>query len=85
MSSSLPSGDPRVADVSVTDDELVVALRDGRRLAVPLAWFPRLLRATPRQRSNYEILGAGIGIRWPELDEDLSVEGLLRGARSASR
>jgi hypothetical protein len=85
MSSSLPSADPRVKEVSITDDELIVALTDGRRVAAPLARFPRLLRASPEQRSHFEILGDGSGIHWPEVDEDLSVAGLLRGARSASR
>jgi hypothetical protein len=69
----------------LTNDELIVLLADGRRLAVPLAWFPRLLRATAQQRQNFEILAGGIGIHWPDVDEDLSVEGLLRGVRSASR
>ena len=85
MSSSLPDTDPRVQEVSLTDDDLVVLLADGRRLTVPLTWFPRLLQATPEQRSNFEILGRGLGIHWPDVDEDLSVEGLLRGMRSASR
>ena len=85
MSSSVHDTDPRVEEVSLTEDDLIVVLADGRRLAVPLAWFPRLLRATPQQRSNFEILGHGAGIHWPDVDEDLSVEGLLRGARSAAR
>jgi hypothetical protein len=59
-----------------------VLLSDGRRISVPLAWFPRLLRASPDQRADYEILGDGRGIHWPELDEDLSVSGLLEGTRS---
>ncbi len=85
MSSSLPSVDPRAKEVTVTEDELIVALADGRRVAVPLAWFPRLLRATADERRNFEILGEGVGIHWPEIDEDLSVAGLLRGTPSASR
>lgn len=84
MSSSLVGDEARATDVSVTEDELIVVLADGRRLAVPLAWFPRLLRATPQQRLNFQILDAGIGIHWPDVDEDLSVAGLLRGARSVS-
>jgi hypothetical protein len=71
--------------VTLTEDELIVALADGRRIAVPLAWFPRLLHATAEQRSNFEILGEGVGIHWPDIDEDLSVAGLLRGTPSASR
>ena len=85
MASSMPSVDPRIKEVTVTDDELVVVLADGRRLATPLAWFPRLLNATPEQRARFELLGEGVGIHWPDVDEDLSAEGLLRGARSASR
>jgi len=72
----------RVRSVTVTDDELVVGLMDGRTIAVPLAWYPRLLDATPEQRARWEIAGAGYGIHWPDLDEDLSTEGLLRGARA---
>jgi hypothetical protein len=85
MSSSLPSVDPRAKEVSISEDELSVLLADGRRISVPLVWFPRLLRATPAQRSNYQLLGEGQGIHWPDLDEDLSVAGLLRGAPSLSR
>jgi len=62
-----------------TDDEMVVSLVDGRTISVPLEWFPRLAKATRGQLENYEILGDGEGIHWPDLDEDLSVEGLLRG------
>lgn len=72
----------RVTDVSCTEDKLVVDLADGRAISVPLAWYPRLLHATPRERDNWEIAGAGFGIHWPDIDEDLSVEGLLRGAPS---
>ena len=82
MTSSAPDVDPRAIEVEVSEDELTVVLADGRRIAVPLAWFPRLLSATAEERSNFEILGGGVGIHWPEIDEDLSVEGLLRGIRS---
>ena len=82
MTSSFRSLRTRAVEVSVSEDELIVVLADGRRLSVPLVWFPRLKRATPKQRSNFEILGGGIGIRWPEIDEDLSVDGLLRGVRA---
>lgn len=74
--------DIRVRTVSMTDDELVVGLMDGRTIAVPLAWFPRLLNASPEQRNHWERAGAGYSIHWPDLDEDLSTEGLLRGARA---
>ena len=85
MSSSLANPDPRAKEVTVTDDELLVVLADGRRIAVPLAWFPRLLGATAEERHHFEILGDGVGIHWPDIDEDLSVAGLLRGTPSASR
>ena len=60
----------------------MVDLADGRSISVPLAWYPRLLHATPIERENWQIAGAGSGIHWPDVDEDLSVEGLLRGAPS---
>jgi hypothetical protein len=69
-----------VRDVRIDDDTLSVALMDGRTISVPLAWFPRLMDASPAQRANWEIAGAGYGIHWPDVDEDLSTEGLLRGA-----
>jgi len=72
--------DERVAAVSFTPDSLSVSLMDGRTISVPLAWFPRLLHATAEQRSHWKIAGGGYGIHWPDLDEDLSTEGLLRGA-----
>ena len=64
-------------DVSVTDDALQVVLADGRELSVPLAWFPRLLSATLEQRQNWRLIGDGVGINWPAIDEHISVEGLL--------
>ena len=70
---------PLAQDVLFTDDDLIVSLVDGRKVTVPLIWFPRLLNATKEQLRNYEILGDGEGIHWPDIDEDLSVEGLLRG------
>ena len=84
MSSSAQAkgADIRVRDVSVSEDELTVALMDGRTIIVPLAWYPRLAAGTPEQRGHWELAGAGYGIHWPELDEDLSTEGLLAGARA---
>ena len=76
------AADERVANVKVTADTLSVTLRDGRTISVPLAWYPRLLHARPKQRSNWKVSGGGYGIHWPDLDEDLSTEGLLRGAPS---
>ena len=78
MSSSVVQTNARAREV-VSDDELSVLLADGRRVSVPIAWFPRLLNATPAQRANFQMLGDGEGIHWPEIDEDLSVAGLLRG------
>ncbi len=75
-----PTADERVKAVRVAEDTLSVDLMDGRTITVPLVWYPRLLDATPQQRSHWEICGAGYGIHWPEVDEDLSTEGLLRGA-----
>lgn len=71
---------PIAANVKVLDHEIVVDLVDGRVISAPLSWFPRLLNATARQRGEWSLICQGEGIRWPELDEDLSVEGLLRGA-----
>jgi hypothetical protein len=80
MTTLEPKAGERVRDVSVTDDTLSVDLFDGRTITVPLAWYPRLLHATPEQRANWRIAGAGYGIHWPDLDEDLSTQGLLQGA-----
>jgi hypothetical protein len=74
--------DIRVRSVVVTQDELIVGLMDGRTISAPLAWYPRLARATPEQRSHWRISGAGYGIHWPDVDEDLDTEGLLLGQRS---
>jgi hypothetical protein len=73
-----------VKDARFTEDTLAVDLIDGRTIIVPLAWYPRLLEATPEQRQNWRISGAGYGLHWPEVDEDLSTEGLLRGAPAAA-
>lgn len=67
----------RATDVSTTDDTLTVDLADGRTLSVPLAWYPRLLHGTPKEREKWRLIGSGAGIHWPDLDEDISVEGLL--------
>jgi len=70
----------RVRGVRFTEDDLIVDLLDGRAISVPLVWYPRLLSATPEQRANWRLAGGGFGIHWPDVDEDLSTEGLLRGA-----
>jgi len=80
MTTSGSNAGEQIKDVTFGDGELKVALLDGRTITAPLAWFPKLLHATPEQRSNWKITGAGFGIHWPDLDEDLSTEGLLRGA-----
>jgi len=74
------AADERVADVRVTEDELSVRLWDGRTITVPLTWYPRLFNATEEQRNNWQISGGGYGIHWEDIDEDLSTEGLFRGA-----
>ena len=73
----------RVKDVRFTEDTLAVDLMDGRTIIVPLVWYPKLLDAAPEQRENWRISSAGYGIHWPEIDEDMSTEGLLRGAPAA--
>lgn len=73
-------GDERVLDVRCDAHSLIVDLMDGRTISVPLLWYPRLAHATVEQRANWETCGGGYGIHWPDLDEDLSTEGLLRGA-----
>lgn len=82
MITSGPKAAERVKDVRVAEDTLSVDLMDGRTVSVPLAWFPRLLHATHKQRKNWQISGGGYGIHWPDVDEDISTEGLLRGAQA---
>ncbi len=72
----------KAQDVQVTDDELIVALDDGRTIVVPLAWYPRLLHGTREERANWRLIGEGEGIHWPDLDEDISIEHLLAGVPS---
>jgi hypothetical protein len=85
MTFSEPKAGERVREVRVDDDMLTVGLEDGRVVSVPLAWYPRLLHATPEQRANWRVAGGGYGVYWPDLDEDLSTEGLLRGAPAPRR
>ena len=68
--------------IAVTEDTLTAELSDGRTISVPLAWHPRLVHATPQERSNWQPIGGGQGIHWPDLDEDISIEGLLVGRKS---
>lgn len=81
-SSALESETPAATTVAVTDDTLNVELSDGRSIAVPLEWYPRLLHATPAERKNWRLIGKGHGIHWEDIDEDISVEGLLAGKPS---
>ena len=87
MPTSIVETQPHADQVFVTDDELVVHLVDGRKVSVPLAWYPRLLHASSEERNEWELIGDGEGIHWPQVDEDLSVAGILRGipARGVKR
>jgi hypothetical protein len=71
--------DPRIQHVRVTDDEIIARLVDGRVISVPLAWSWRLSEATPEQRAHFRLIGSGQGVHWPDVDEDISVEGMLHG------
>jgi hypothetical protein len=75
ITTSKPLAD--AVNVEFTADELIVTLADARRVSAPLEWFPRLLRATPAQRTQWRLIGGGIGIHWEDLDEDISVKSLL--------
>jgi Protein of unknown function (DUF2442) len=83
MNISAKVTDERVLDVRFDAHSLIVDLMDGRTISVPLAWYPRLANASAEQRAHWEKCGGGYGIHWPEVDEDLSTEGLLRGAPAA--
>ena len=82
MGSLALAADERVERVRFKGDSLIVSLKDGREISVPLAWYPRLQNASASQRKHFKLAGGGYGIHWPEIDEDLSTEGLLRGAPS---
>jgi len=82
MNTLAVDNDPRALEVRCTDDEIVVRLSDGRTLAVPIVWFPRLAAADAKSRSEIELIGGGEGIHWPSVDEDISVAGLLAGRAS---
>ena len=73
---------PKILDVAVTDDTLSVDLEDRRTISVPIDWYPRLAHGTPAERAKFQLAGAGYGIYWPDLDEDIGVEGLVFGKRS---
>ena len=76
---TVASSDPRIQEVRVTAEEIIAHLVDGRVISVPLAWSWRLSKATPAQRANFRLIGTGKGVHWPDVDEDLSVEGMLHG------
>jgi hypothetical protein len=73
---------PTAQRVTLTEDSVVVDLTDGRTVSAPLAWYPRLLHGTPEERDNWRLIGRGEGIHWPDLDEDLSIDGLVSGRPS---
>ncbi len=79
------AADERVLNVRCTADALAVDLMDCRTIIVPLTWYPRLMAASPEQRNRWQVAGGGYGIHWPDIDEDLSTEGLLRGAPAPAR
>jgi hypothetical protein len=76
---TVASTEPRIQDVRVTEDEIIAHLADGRVISVPLAWSWRLSEATPKQRAHFRLIGSGQGVHWPDVDEDISVEGMLHG------
>jgi hypothetical protein len=77
--STAASNAPRIQEMRVTKDEIIAHLTDGRVISVPLAWSWRLSDATPAQRAKFRLIGSGQGVHWPEIDEDISVEGMLHG------
>jgi hypothetical protein len=85
MNTSERNAGERIVDVRVGEHTLSADLADGRTITVPLVWYPRLSHASAAQRNNWKIAGGGFGIHWPELDEDLSSEGMLRGAPATHR
>ena len=76
------SADERVSTVAFSDKSIIVDRADGRSISAPLSWYPKLANATPQQRGNWQKSGAGYGIHWPDIDEDLSTKGLLRGSKA---
>jgi hypothetical protein len=74
--------EPVAVEIELTEDKLIVNLADGRRIMVPLAWYPRLWHGTLAERQNWQLLGGGYAIEWPELDEHIGIEGLLAGRHS---
>ncbi len=85
MNSSAPNPGERIVDLQLDEHSLTARLADGRSITVPLAWYPRLLHASAEQRRNWQLAGGGFGVHWPDVDEDLSSAGMLRGAPAAMR
>ena len=85
MSTLVTERDVFAEAVQFSENSMTVFLDDGRALSIPLSWYPRLLHGSPQERQHFELIGDGEGIHWPALDEDISVEGLLAGRRSAER
>jgi hypothetical protein len=79
MNTAIEITEPRLISIEVNENEITAFLADGRKISVPLAWSWRLSDATPEQRQNYEIIGNGEGVHWPDIDEDISIEGMLFG------
>ncbi len=80
--SAIDSSATQATMIRLTDDALILDLADGRTVSTPLAWYPRLLHGSPAERANHRLIGSGEGIHWPDLDEDISVEGVLSGRAS---
>ena len=80
--SVIEAASPTATRIIVTEDELTAELFDGRTISVPLAWYPRLTYATQQERENWQLIVGGEGIHWPDLDEDISIEGLIAGRKS---
>jgi len=85
MTTVVPTQEVRIKDIFVTDDSITAQLMDGRTISVPLAWSWRLSEATPKQRANWEIIADGHGVHWPDIDEDISAEGMLFGIPAPRR
>lgn len=77
--STVAMAEPRIKELRVTDESIIATLVDGRTISVPLVWSWRLSEATPEQRNNFRLLGDGVGVHWPDIDEDISAEGMLSG------
>jgi hypothetical protein len=82
MNTLVLATEPSAVQVKIADEKLIVELADGRAMVVPLEWYPRLLYASPEERQNWQLLGDGYAVEWPDLDEHIGIEGLLAGRRS---